>query len=195
LRYSTPARLRNAYLHAASNGYILGVKLVRGAYHPQEIEHHIQHSANKDSPPPVWSEKHETDQCYNECAGLLLDNISRSISGSASATSGVLFGTHNKESCDLILDGLVKRGLATLDQNSGTLKVPEATAAQVHLGQLLGTFFYIENDFDLNCKFSGMADELTNYVSCRLDSDTPMVLKCIPYAKLEDVRALHISLA
>jgi proline dehydrogenase len=156
LRYSTPARLRNAYAHAASNGYILGAKLVRGAYHPQEIERHTQHSAHKDSPPPVWSEKHETDQCYNECAELLLDNISRPTAGSsapASATSGAFFGTHNKESCDLIFDGLVKRGLATLDQSRGTLKIPEATAAQVQLGQLFGTSFYIETTLILTTRF------------------------------------------
>lgn len=33
-----------------------------------------------------------------------------------------------------------------------------------------------------------MADGLTNYVSSRLDSPgAPMVLKCVPYGRLEDV--------
>lgn len=124
--------------------------------------------------------------------------MSRPTPGSeapASATSGALFGTHNKESCDLILDGLVKRGLATLDQSSGTLKVAEATAAQVQLGQLFGMSCHIETTLILTIGFLGMADGLTNYICCRLDSpDAPMVLKYIPYAKLEDACALHISL-
>jgi proline dehydrogenase len=35
-----------------------------------------------------------------------------------------------------------------------------------------------------------MADKLTNYVSSRLDcEDAPMVLKCVPYGRLEDVSA------
>lgn len=139
---STLARLRNAYIHAASNGYVLGAKLVRGAYHPQEIENHQRNPDNMGLPPPVWSEKHETDQCYNECAGLVLDNVSRPSQGSepSESTTGALFGTHNQESCDLIMDGLVKRGLATLEPDGKTLRVPETTAAQVQLGQLFGPY-------------------------------------------------------
>jgi hypothetical protein len=38
----------------------------------------------------------------------------------------------------------------------------------------------------------GMADELTNYVSCRLGCNgTPSVNKFIPYGKLEDVSAYY----
>ncbi|KAG8820957.1 hypothetical protein FRC17_009961 [Serendipita sp. 399] len=57
------------------------------------------------------------------------------------------------------------------EQGKPVVKVPPSVSAQVMIGQLLG-----------------MADELTSYVSSRLSSpDSPIVLKCIPYGKLEDV--------
>lgn len=70
----------------------------------------------------------------------------------------------------MIMNGLAKRNLAS-EGPDGVLKVPQWVSGQVQLGQLLG-----------------MADGLTNYVSCRLDcQDSPMVLKCVPYGRLEDV--------
>lgn len=189
---STPARLRSALAHAASNGYVLGVKLVRGAYHSQEVENHFKDPANKDTPPPVWSEKYETDQCFNECASLLLDKVSRPSTSPGTpvpSTIGVLFGTHNKESCDVVIDELWRRGLTTPDGN-GMLNVPESTSAQVQLGQLLGSYLVLWLDRTNAQGGLGMADELTNYVASRLNCPgAPMVLKCVPYGKLEDVSA------
>jgi proline dehydrogenase len=122
----------------------------------------------------VWSEKEETDLCYNECTALLLDQLVLPSGLNTSPGIGILFGTHNKDSCDIVMNGLVKRGLASEDTSKDSvLKVPQWVSGQVQLGQLLG-----------------MADDLTNYVSCRLDcEDAPMVLKCVPYGKLEDVSA------
>ncbi|KAG8761177.1 hypothetical protein FRC14_006226 [Serendipita sp. 396] len=170
---STPARLKSAIAHATSNKYALGVKLVRGAYHPQEIENHASNPANKGTLPPVWSEKNETDKCYNQCVELLLDELA-SVTQGKQPSIGLLFGTHNKESCNTVISGLVERHMATVETNEQgkeVVRVPPSVSAQVLVGQLLG-----------------MADELTNYVSSRLNSpNSPIVLKCIPYGRLEDV--------
>lgn len=124
---------------AKANGFALGVKLVRGAYHPHELAAHAavrEHSSTSIVPhalsispedlPPVWYTKDETDTCYNACVDILLDAITADVSrrsskswfGSSKAevakapTVGVLFGTHNWGSCRLILDRLVQKGLA-----------------------------------------------------------------------------------
>lgn len=145
LQYSTPNRLKNALHHATQYGYTLGVKLVRGAYHLQELEHSTSSSVQK--LPPVWLEKADTDRCYNECIDLLLDQVGLPQSGSVTSNStsiGILFGTHNKESCELILEGLNKRELVTAEQTKSGSKVWRAgysTSAQVQIGQLLGLYY------------------------------------------------------
>ena len=139
----------------------------------------------------VWSEKGETDRCYDECAELLLDQVSPPSGPDSPPKIGLLFGTHNKESCDVVMNGLVKRGLVSEGSSkSDALKVPRWVSGQVQLGQLLGnTFRGLLGELPLTMSYSaGMADELTNYIACRLDCEgAPMVLKCVPYGKLEDV--------
>ena len=65
-------------------GYSLGVKLVRGAYHPHEVAAHSSTAAPSDaqqphtlsiSPepvPPVWLEKADTDARYDACVRALV---------------------------------------------------------------------------------------------------------------------------
>ena len=175
-----------ALADARANNYALGVKLVRGAYHPHEIAAHkaavvydkttaIGNSAiatarpslfiSSDEEPPVWTEKRETDESYNSCLKVLIlavkDDVNRCeeairhtfmqgntevtrkngwlglfTSGRADNTDikknktagvdkkpkratalpppgiGVLFGTHNWNSCGLVLKNLVEAGLA-----------------------------------------------------------------------------------
>lgn len=82
--------------------FVLGVKLVRGAYHPQEhkvtspyepdptlIQRRLASISTDDSltgilpgvragpAPPVWDEKWETDGAYNAAALLLVDLLAR----------------------------------------------------------------------------------------------------------------------
>ncbi|KAJ8518907.1 hypothetical protein ONZ45_g4087 [Pleurotus djamor] len=86
----TPAHIKLALLDAKANGYSLGVKLVRGAYHPHEMLAHQSRQSEKqvgkskqspslsispDSFPPVWETKPETDSCYNECVKTLIGAI------------------------------------------------------------------------------------------------------------------------
>lgn len=128
--------------------------MVRGAYIVQEQERHYADPAHRDSgiPPPVWSEKHETDACYNQCATMLLDHVAKQPPFPSSSTEGntthvgLLFGTHNRESCDIVMDELVRRDLATVedtpvDNGTGTertLQLNRWVSSQVQFAQLYG---------------------------------------------------------
>ncbi|KAF8170360.1 FAD-linked oxidoreductase [Pholiota molesta] len=99
----TPEQLALAIEDSRKHNYSLGVKLVRGAYHPHELEAHRLATEFDNSPhavgapdlqPPVWREKRDTDYNYNECIKMLarvvkedVDQCSRSASGSASVAS------------------------------------------------------------------------------------------------------------
>ncbi|KAI0344244.1 FAD-linked oxidoreductase [Trametopsis cervina] len=187
-----PEYLAHSLRAAKEGGYALGVKLVRGAYHPHEIQAHTAKlSISPDSLPPVWPVKSDTDDCYNACAEVLLDAIADDIAhppassffgrwfGSSrhtesTPTVGVLFGTHNWKSCKLILDGLVKRGLAqvegvTLD-GEPTVRIADEVTERLTLGQLYG-----------------MHDNLTEYLVNRTRTTFPCVIKYVPYGSLKEV--------
>ncbi|KAF5385604.1 hypothetical protein D9757_006782 [Collybiopsis confluens] len=200
----TPLHLTQSYLDAKEHDYALGVKLVRGAYHPHEVAaHEVAHqsqqgahfkslSISPESLPPVWQTKNETDKCYNECAKMLVgwvsDDIVASTPKARKAPSGnqhvgVLFGTHNWTSVKLILNELVERGLArptamttsleTTTEGEGgdaVLRIDNDVTERVTLGQLFG-----------------MSDALTDYIARRTISNTPMVIKYVPYGALSEV--------
>lgn len=115
---------------------------------------------------PVWPTKPETDACFNACAHTLIDAIATDTkvaspgrrrswaslvgweskgleSDKASVpTVGVLFGTHNWESCRLILDELTERGLATPEgvtpEGEAIVKIRTAVTERLTLAQLYG---------------------------------------------------------
>jgi proline dehydrogenase len=57
---------------AKREGYMLGVKLVRGAYQILELSVYNKRVAGGtwfgDSEPPVWTDKSDTDDAYNKVA-------------------------------------------------------------------------------------------------------------------------------
>jgi len=97
----TPAHLALALADARANNYALGVKLVRGAYHPHEIAAHRAAAAydkaadsssdnaiatarpslsiSPDLEPPVWMEKRETDEAYNGCLKVLIKEVKEDV--------------------------------------------------------------------------------------------------------------------
>ncbi|KAG8977809.1 hypothetical protein FRB90_008660, partial [Tulasnella sp. 427] len=168
LRRNTMHLLRKLEL-ARKEGFVLGVKLVRGAYHAQEatrpspyepdvtaIKGYLANQSTEGFPqqkagsrPPVWDEKYETDAAYDAAASLLLDL--------------------------LILNGLVSRGLATVksrteDGRIEKLRIDNRVTERVLFGQLYG-----------------MCDSLTNYLASTVEASSPIVLKYVPYGKLSDV--------
>ncbi|KAI5825600.1 FAD-linked oxidoreductase [Schizophyllum commune Tattone D] len=104
----TPAHIARAAADAHAGGYSLGVKLVRGAYHPHEVgAWKAAHDAinNAQNPqanlvarmtlvpaaehPPVWSTKPETDACYDKCVSMLIDLVADDVKTSTSSSSSV----------------------------------------------------------------------------------------------------------
>lgn len=154
-RCRNEAFLAQSIADARAGGYALGVKLVRGAYHSLEAAAHTQalHESlsgaaitspaiSPDSEAPVWTSKHETDTCYERCALMLLSAIEKDVKkGEAVPPAvGALFGTHNPGSCDLVLNELVKRGIATQEQEEDrkVVKIADDVAERVTIGQLYG---------------------------------------------------------
>ena len=80
---------------AKEEGFFLGIKLVRGAYHEKEIKR----AREKGYACPVYLLKEETDNDYNKALTLCIENIDI-ISFCA--------GTHNEES-SILLTELLKR--------------------------------------------------------------------------------------
>lgn len=97
---------------AKKNGFLIGAKLVRGAY--MEIER--ERAAEKSYPSPIQKDKSSSDHDYN--AGLLycLENLDM---------IGFMAGTHNEESSLLLAHEIEKRGI-------------DPTNERIYFAQLLG---------------------------------------------------------
>ncbi|KAA1468315.1 FAD-linked oxidoreductase [Dentipellis sp. KUC8613] len=176
----TPEYILQSLQDARDGNYALGVKLVRGAYHPLEVSSHLaltsaapkpSLSISPDPEPPVWSTKPDTDKCYNTCARILIDTVQADL-GAAAPHIGLLFGSHNWDSCNLILDLLVERGMAVRDREDGreVVRVGDAVTERLTLAQLYG-----------------MSDELTEYLVQKTRSSSPLIIKYIPYGALSEV--------
>jgi proline dehydrogenase len=123
---------------------------VRGAYHPHELAAHASQgrslSISTDTLPPVWTSKSETDACYDECAAKIVGAIKADIDSrkgramNVLPSVGVLFGTHNWDSCKLILDGLVESGLASKrsKQEGDLVVLGDEVTERLVIGQLYG---------------------------------------------------------
>ncbi|RPD59460.1 FAD-linked oxidoreductase [Lentinus tigrinus ALCF2SS1-6] len=173
----TPEYIAQSIAAAREGGYSIGLKLVRGAYHPHEVAAHLavggsdgkqSLSISPDPAPPVWTEKADTDARYNACVRELIAAVRADV-GNATPTVGVLFGTHNWESAKLIVDELARQGLGQMDAQ-GVVHVGDEAAERVTMGQLFG-----------------MMAVLTNYLVDRIQSSSPFVIKYIPYGQLSEV--------
>lgn len=206
-----PQQLAYGLHDARLNNYALGVKLVRGAYHLYEVKaHNTLRSGGSPSSaispevlPPVWLEKRETDEAYDHCLKQLIEAVKEDVvreqeGRGHGASVGVLFGTHNHNSCRLVIDELVRNGLGevvqtiepTIDGTSRVgntkVKVGPAVLERVAIAQLYG--MYILSSIALHANlFPGMCDDLTETLASRIVSDVPMVIKYIPYGGLKEV--------
>jgi proline dehydrogenase len=93
---TTEARLHHDLLRAQRDGWCWGGKVVRGAYMVQEREV----AALLGYPSPIHPDKATTDACYDRCAKRILDQMA--VAGGTPL--GVLFGSHNEESIQRIVD-------------------------------------------------------------------------------------------
>ena len=104
--------LEKLLTNARENNFLIGLKLVRGAYHEQEIER----SKEKGYPCPVHTIKENTDTDYNKALTLCVENID---------IVSVCAGTHNEESSALLMNLLNKHNIPKDDK-------------RVYFSQLLG---------------------------------------------------------
>ena len=223
---------------ARKNNYCLGVKLVRGAYHPFEIAAHrtaLEFDAKQnasgtrpslsispDALPPVWERKQDTDDAYNMCARMLvraakadIDASRQEAQASLPATSsaekgwfgrlttvafgaanaqtpssrpnvpriGVLFGTHNWESCRRILDEVVESGLghevSRPQSDSTAIQISDDAVEKLAIGQLYGERVFVRFLVHDSYLYLGMCDELSDWIVNRTTSRTPFVIKYV----------------
>jgi proline dehydrogenase len=97
---------------ARKKHFILGVKLVRGAY----MEKERQRAADLGLPSPILPSKQATDQAYDDSLVLSMENFSH---------VAICAGTHNEHSTQLLVDLMEKKGISPNTQ-------------QIHFAQLLG---------------------------------------------------------
>jgi proline dehydrogenase len=92
--------LKSSYDHAESNGYLPGLKLVRGAY----MEKERKRAAELGYPSPIQINKSATDTDYNQALSIAFENIN---SGS------VIVASHNEKSSLLAANLASKANIST----------------------------------------------------------------------------------
>ena len=111
-RHDKLADLMADYLIAKETGFILGVKIVRGAY----MEKERKRAEEMGYPSPIQPDKVASDRDYDESLRFCVKNIDQ---------IGIVCGTHNEESCRLLT--------ALIDENAIAHNHPH-----VYFAQLLG---------------------------------------------------------
>ncbi|HEV7642903.1 MAG TPA: proline dehydrogenase family protein [Pyrinomonadaceae bacterium] len=91
--------LKQLHQHAKEKGYILGAKLVRGAYMEKERER----AKEKGYPSPIQPDKAATDRDYDAAIDFCLENI---------AETAFVAGTHNENSVYKLAQKMREKGLA-----------------------------------------------------------------------------------
>lgn len=104
--------LEKLIAHAKRDNFLIGLKLVRGAYHVQEIER----AKNMQYDCPVHTIKKNTDIDFNKALKICVENIN---------TISFCAGTHNEESSALLINLLKKHNIEKDDK-------------RIHFSQLLG---------------------------------------------------------
>lgn len=95
-RHDKLASLKNDHAVAAKGGFILGAKLVRGAY----MEKERKRAEEKGYPSPIQPDKKSADIDYNAALDFCTDHID---------TLAFVAGSHNEESCRLLAELLDKK--------------------------------------------------------------------------------------
>lgn len=97
---------------AKNEGFLIGIKIVRGAY----LEKENERAKSLNYPTPINPSKQATDDLFNRCALLCLKHLDRVY---------LFLGTHNEESCKLVVEEMQQLGIS-----------PDDT--RVYFSQLLG---------------------------------------------------------
>jgi proline dehydrogenase len=111
-RHDRLAFLKDAYQRARAGNYLLGLKLVRGAYMEKERERAIK----LHYPSPIQSQKSDCDRGYDEALRFCLEHIQH---------IAICAGTHNEQSSLLLTELMNKYSIAPNDH-------------RIYFSQLLG---------------------------------------------------------
>jgi proline dehydrogenase len=127
-----------AIAHADANNYSFGAKLVRGAYVEAERKRWEINGSVGDV--PVWSNKQETDDCYDSCALMLEKRIAEEVieAKKGKAGTGAFYASHNGTSVRKVLAALKDAGLVTATDKG--LEIDARIRGRVSFAQLLGKF-------------------------------------------------------
>ena len=90
--------LKVSHVKAMKEGYILGAKLVRGAY----MEKERRRAAEQNYPSPIQPNKESTDKDYDLAVAYCLDHLD---------TIALFIGTHNENSCFKAAETMQQKGL------------------------------------------------------------------------------------
>ncbi len=97
-RHDKLSSLKADHAHAVDKGFILGAKLVRGAYMEKERERALE----MDYPSPIQPDKQSTDRDYDAALAYCAEHVNE---------IALVAGTHNEESCRLLADLLNKKNI------------------------------------------------------------------------------------
>lgn len=97
--HGTLSYLKECLKNAESKNYILGAKLVRGAY----MEKERARAEEKGYPSPIQPDKASTDNDYNEAVKYSLENLGK---------LALFIGTHNEKSCMLAAEIMEEKKIA-----------------------------------------------------------------------------------
>ena len=97
---------------AKKEKFLLGIKLVRGAYHQQEIDRALKLKYDI----PVFKTKNKSDESFNKSLKICCDNINH---------ISICAGTHNEYSSQLLIDLMKKNNI-------------EKSDPRIYFSQLLG---------------------------------------------------------
>ncbi|NCX95775.1 MAG: proline dehydrogenase [Chitinophagia bacterium] len=96
--HSRLAYLKASVVTAQKEGYLLGAKLVRGAY----MEKERKRAEAMGYPSPIQPNKEATDADYNQAVAFCMENINH---------LGLFIGTHNEHSCLLAAKAMQDAGM------------------------------------------------------------------------------------
>lgn len=94
--------LKNLHSRATTKGFHIGMKLVRGAY----MEKEAKRAEEKGYKNPICESKDATDINFNNGVQYMISNIDK---------MAIFAGTHNEESCYLLIDLMIKMGISKND--------------------------------------------------------------------------------
>jgi proline dehydrogenase len=94
--------LKMLHQQAQSEGFYIGIKLVRGAY----MEKEIKRAEEKKHPSPICESKEATDQNYDKAVRFMVENLDK---------MAIFAGTHNEESSYKLMHLMQEKGIKPND--------------------------------------------------------------------------------